>query len=459
MYKGIEEYLLDNYKHILDLLNDGIIITDKDGIVHYINPAYTLYSGIKYKDIVGKYIGDIRPGAILPQVLETLKPINNIFRKFNDTESYCDYIPITYDNVLVGGLIIVKDVVRVKDLLSQIKESNKRINQLDVRVKETFKANYTFNDIIGEKNGLKETVDLAKKAAISDSTILLIGESGTGKELFAQSIHNYSNRKDMPFVAINCAALPDNLLESELFGYEEGAFTGAKKGGKLGLFELANGGTIFLDEVTEVPLKLQAKLLRAIQEKRIMRIGSEKNIDLNVRIISATNKNIIDLIKENIFREDLYFRLAVFVIDIPPLRERKEDIQLLANYFIENEIRKTKKVINIDDEAMNALKLYHWPGNIREFKNAIEYSCNVTDDNIITTNDLPQNVLKKINIDKLIQKNINDNLKKIITKVEKSVIEDYLNRYGNTVDAKNKIAKDLDISIATLYNKIRRYNL
>ena len=288
---------------------------------------------------------------------------------------------------------------------------------------------------------------------------MLIGESGTGKELFAQSIHNYSNRKDMPFVAINCAALPDNLLESELFGYEEGAFTGAKKGGKLGLFELANGGTIFLDEVTEVPLKLQAKLLRAIQEKRIMRIGSEKNIDLNVRIISATNKNIIDLIKENIFREDLYFRLAVFVIDIPPLRERKEDIQLLANYFIENEIRKTKKVINIDDEAMNALKLYHWPGNIREFKNAIEYSCNVTDDNIITTNDLPQNVLKKINIDKLIQKNINDNLKKIITKVEKSVIEDYLNRYGNTVDAKNKIAKDLDISIATLYNKIRRYNL
>ena len=271
----IDNYINREMVNILSVLNDGIVITDDKGSVKYINPAYTLYSGKSPEDMLNRHISELRPGAVLPQVLETRKAIRNIPRKVGNVESYCDYMPIIEGEKLIGGLIVVKDVVRIKELIKELEIANKTVEQLNQQIKESFSAKTSFEDLIGTSTGLKEVVKVCLKAAKTDSPVLLIGESGVGKDVIAQSIHNGGPRKDMPFVDINCAALPESLLESELFGYTEGAFTGAKKGGKLGLFELANGGTLFLDEITELPLSLQAKLLKAIQEKKIIKLGGK----------------------------------------------------------------------------------------------------------------------------------------------------------------------------------------
>jgi transcriptional regulator with PAS, ATPase and Fis domain len=458
--KKIDSYIDNRMISILSLLNDGIVITDEKGFVKYINPAYTLYSGKEPEAMLNKHISELRPGAVLPQVLETHKAIRNIPRKVGNVESYCDYMPIMEKEKVIGGLIVVKDVVRIKELIKELEDANKTVAQLNQQIKNSFSAKTTFEDLIGASMGLNEVVKVSRKAAKTDSPVLLIGESGVGKDVVAQSIHNGGPRKEMPFVDINCAALPENLLESELFGYSEGAFTGAKKGGKLGLFELANGGTLFLDEITELPLSLQAKLLRAIQEKKIMKLGGETTKQLDVRIIAATNKNILDCINKKQFREDLYFRLAVFVIEIPPLRKRKKDIHLFINNFINEQEKKKQKPINISEEAMAILMDYDWPGNVRELRNAIEYSCNTIEGNVIEVSNLPPNILKKgtlLMTTDLAQKELS--LSEIIENAEKQAIKFYLQLYGSNMKSKEKIAEVLNVSIATLYNKIKKYGL
>lgn len=456
----MDHYINSQVINILSILNDGIVITDDKGYVKYINPAYTLYSGKKPEAMLNRHISELRPGAVLPQVLETHKAIRNIPRKVGNVESYCDYMPIMEGEKVIGGLIVVKDVVRIKELIKELEDANKTVAQLNQQIKNSFSAKTTFEDLIGASMGLQEVVKVSWKAAKTDSPVLLIGESGVGKDVIAQSIHNGGPRREMPFVDINCAALPENLLESELFGYSEGAFTGAKKGGKLGLFELANGGTLFLDEITEMPLSLQAKLLRAIQEKKIMKLGGETTQKLDVRIIAATNKNIMERVNNNQFREDLYFRLAVFVIEIPPLRQRKSDLYQFINNFINEQEKKKQKPINISEEAMAILIGYDWPGNVRELSNAIEYSCNTIEGNIIDVRNLPANIVKKgtlIITTDLAQKELR--LSEIIENAEKQAIKYYLQLYGNNLKAKERIAEILDISIATLYNKIKKYNL
>ena len=392
---AIKQPLNEQLVSILSVLNDGIIITDEKGIVIYINPAYTMFSGIESKDIVGKFISDARPGAVLPQVLETRKAITNVPRKVDKVSSFCDFIPLIVQGDLVGGIVIVKDVVRIKELLHELELSSKKISQLDERIRNTFRAKHSFDSIIGADTGLKQVVETSKRAAQSDSPVLLVGESGVGKEVIAQSIHNESPRRDFPFVDVNCAALPEHLLESELFGYVEGAFTGAKKGGKLGLFEVANGGTLFLDEITEMPLVLQTKMLLVIQEKKIVKLGGESSINLDVKIIAATNKNILELVDNNLFRNDLYFRLAVFMIEIPPLRDRRMDISQFINRFINEQEKKKRKPINISDNALEILREYNWPGNVRELYNAIEYACNMLENNTIEVDNIPHNIISK----------------------------------------------------------------
>ena len=245
-------------------------------------------------------------------------------------------------------------------------------------------AKYNFDDIIGDSPQIAKIKDIAKKMSKTNAAVLITGESGTGKELFAHSIHNYSERKDSPFVAINCAAIPENLLESELFGYEEGAFTGAKKGGKIGLFEFAHMGTLFLDEIEGMSPLLQIKLLRVIQEKEIMKIGGDKVIKIDVRLIAATNENLKSLMKEGKFRKDLYYRINTLPIMIPPLRERKEDISLLMNKFI----KETGGEFRFSKQAKEAFDFYNWEGNIREMKNYAEFF-SYLDKEIIEYEDLP----------------------------------------------------------------------
>lgn len=316
----------------------------------------------------------------------------------------------------------------------------------------TTRENVNLENIIGESESIKMLKNKVKKIAPSSSTILITGESGTGKEIFARAIHAESDRKNKPFVAINCAAVPDTLLESELFGYVKGAFTGADPNGKIGKIEFANKGTLFLDEIGDMPLYLQAKLLRVFEQKEIVRLGSNTPVPVDVRIIAATNKNLEKLIEEGAFREDLYYRLNVIPFYIPPLRERKDDIRVLTDYFVHKySALFKKKVIGFESKVWDLLYSYSWPGNVRELENAVEYMINMLDDKgIITVNLLPQKIKTDLNRD--------DSLI-TLEELEKGLIERALHLYGNTVAGKQQAADALGIGIATLYRKLKKYDI
>ena len=332
------------------------------------------------------------------------------------------------------------DDVEIVHIFTKIKKTSPKRNE--------YRAYYTFDKIIGQDKEFFKVIQYAKKISNSKSTILILGESGTGKELFAQSIHNFSERKDEPFVALNCAAIPKQLLESELFGYEEGAYTGAKKGGNIGKFELANGGTIMLDEIGEMPLDMQTKLLRVLQEGVITKIGCRKPISVDVRIIAATNKDLRQEVKKGRFRKDLFYRLNVLPLYIPPLRERKGDIPLLIEYFMKNLAEKLgKEEIKISKEYLNIMLNYNWPGNVRELENVIEL--------IINTGSMPVEYFKNVEL--------NDNIQNIIygealdlESVEREHIKRVLKIFNNNI---THSAKALNIRRNTLYNKIKKYDI
>jgi len=314
----------------------------------------------------------------------------------------------------------------------------------------------SLDNILGESNKLMELKKRVLKVAKSSSTVLITGESGTGKEMFARAIHDASSRREFPFVAINCGAIPDTLLESELFGYVKGAFTGANVNGKIGKFEFADKGTIFLDEIGDMPIYMQVKLLRALQEKEIVRIGNNKPISIDVRVIAATNKNLVQMIKDGLFREDLYYRLSVIPIEIPPLRERIDDIKILTYYFA-NKYSKffNKKFIGIDRDLWNHMLSYDWPGNIRELENTIEFMINMMDKSgVIRADTLPQKILRNKDEGNQASDNIFD-----LNIVEKDLIQRALKKYGDTTEGKKIVAKKLGVGIATLYRKISKYNL
>lgn len=327
----------------------------------------------------------------------------------------------------------------------------------------------SFEDILGKSAVLEQAKKKARQAAGSPSTLLITGESGTGKELFARAIHHFSDRKDYPFMAVNCGAIPDNLLESELFGYEEGAFTGAKKGGKLGKFEIANKGTLFLDEIGDLSLHLQVKLLRVLQERELERVGSNKRIKIDVRIICATNKNLEEMVSRGEFRRDLFFRLNVIPIGVPPLRDRKEDIPLLVDSMIRRCNKLIKKNIRgMDEEARACILNYSWPGNVRELQNAIEYAVNMTGSDYIRVWDLPEKLRSRT---KAADANAGlpdgnnagagDDRNGIVClkELEKREIERALKKYGRYKNDKALVCEVLGISLATLYRKMKEYGL
>ena len=320
-----------------------------------------------------------------------------------------------------------------------------------------------FSNIIGNSKPLLKAINKSKIAAVTDSTILIQGDSGTGKELFARSIHNESFRKDGPFIPINCASIPENLIESELFGYEKGAFTGANPSGKKGKIELANNGTLFLDEIGDLPLYLQTKLLRVLQERSIDKLGGEEPIDVNIRVISATNKNLKELVEKGEFRLDLYYRLNVIPINLPSLKEREEDVFLCSEYILKNlcnRMNKETKVLSV--EVKEAFKKYQWPGNIRELENILEHGVCFSKDRYIRLEDLPEYFLEKDldgNNYKQNEDLINESksLEELKLDFEKSIILELLNKYGNTVEGKKIVAKKLNIGLTTLYRKINDY--
>lgn len=315
------------------------------------------------------------------------------------------------------------------------------------------RENLGLDKIVGESQEIKIIKKQVKKIASSSSTVLIMGETGTGKELLARAIHMESSRVNGPFIAINCAAIPGTLLESELFGYVKGAFTGADPRGKMGKIELANKGTLFLDEIGEMPLYMQSKLLRVLEQKEVTRLGSNTPVSVDVRFIAATNRDLEKMIKENSFREDLYYRLNVIPLEVPPLRARKDDIKILTNFFIEKYSKLfNKEIYEIEDELWDYMYKYDWPGNVRELENTVEYMINMLgSDGIISKKLLPQKILK----------NFLQNDKEIssLQKMEMELIKKALKIYGNSVESKKVIASKLGIGIATLYRKIKKYKL
>lgn len=335
--------------------------------------------------------------------------------------------------------------------------------QLLEEVKKLQQTKYNFSDIIGQSQIMQETIAQAKNMAASRSTILLYGETGTGKEVFAQAIHNGSSRKGHPFVALNCAALPANLIESQLFGHVDGAFTGAKKGGAAGYFEQADGGTIFLDEISEMNVHLQSKLLRVLQEREVTRIGGEKPIKISVRIIASTNKDLLELVKKNRFREDLYYRLDVIHLNIPSLRQRKDDIPFLARHFIQkHNLHMGKYVEDIDPAVLEMLAKHQWPGNVRELENCIEYALNVAEPTakVLLPHHLPAGystarasairAYKKSPVSKTLS------LDSQLEEIEKEILKEELEacKYKTAL-----VAERLNLSISTLWRKMKKYQL
>ena len=431
----------DHYSSIIhQSVSDAIILTNEFGNIDVLNKAAESLFSVSEKELIGKKFDDIV--SYTDSFWKYLKKNEGFYQKdvlldFGNGAMECK-ISLTHlkaEGKINGRIYIIK---KVKD--SRINRSYREDKRL-----------YSFDDIIGESTQIKEAIEHAKIASKRHSNVLLMGESGTGKELFAQAIHNYSSRRDQPFVALNCDALPLSLVESELFGYEGGAFTGAKKQGQPGKFELADGGTIFLDEIGEMPLSIQASLLRVIQDMEITRVGGNKKKKVDVMIISATNKNLIEEVQKNNFRLDLFYRLNVFNITISPLRERKEDIVYLVKYFINKYNKKfLLNIQGIEDEVLDLFMHYHWLGNVRELENVLERAVQVTAKNYLTIKDIP--IYLKEN---LTNKKSNSDLPLIENREKDVIVKTLKETKGNIKEA----SKILGIGRSTLYRKLSKYLL
>ncbi len=358
-----EQARTEMLRTIIDSSTDGIIAIDDTARITLFNKTAETLFGFSQNQVAGCPVAEVIPNTRLPHVLRTGRPEIGEVQLVGKRQIATKRIPIKTGDQVSGVVATFQEV-------SQLQKFEQSIRQK--MYDKGLTAKFHLNQIIGESPALRKAKDLARTYAVADSTVMITGETGTGKELFAQGIHNLSARCDAPFVAVNCAALPENLLESELFGYEEGAFSGAKKGGKMGLVELAHRGTLFLDEIGEMPLSLQSRILRIIQEKEVMRLGGDRITPVNVRVLVATNQDLTELVATKKFREDLYYRLNVLPLHLPPLRERLDDIRLLVEHFIRKFASRRPVIKTISPEGLQLLKEYPWFGNVRELANVVE---------------------------------------------------------------------------------------
>jgi len=446
---------LERYKAVLNFTHDAIIAVDETGKVDVINPVAEQIVKVSPGYAIGKNINQIIHNSKMFSIINNKEKQLNQLMDINGTLVSTNRIPIIVDGKIEGVVATFQDIKVIQENENKIRRSLHEKGLV---------AKYHFYNIKGESKEIKNTILIAKSYASSESTILIQGETGTGKELFAQSIHNDSPRKDGPFVAINCASLSSNLLESELFGYVEGAFTGALKGGKIGLFELAHKGTIFLDEVGEIPIEIQAQLLRVLQEKEIRKVGSGVKTPVDVRVIAATNRNLIDEINSKTFREDLYYRVSVLNLFIPPLRERGKDITMLSKFFFEKHLGCNKSEYSDNfNEIMNKVQYHKWYGNIRELQNFIERICV-----------LMQYHGNSYNIEKLVNdfiikserhdRNHENSVKKTTpetkcTNLNQWEADKIMNALKNNDLSIQKAADELGISRTTLWRKMKCYNI
>jgi PAS domain S-box-containing protein len=440
---------------VMEFAYDGIVMVDADGIITMLSKEYGEFIGVDPKDAVGKHVTEVIENTRMHEVAKSGKVEIADLQKIKGDYMIATRIPIIKDGKIKGavGKVLFKNVGDFNSLYKRINVIEKELKKYKGEFREQNKAAYTFHHLIGESVSLTKAKQEAERAALSDSSVLLLGESGTGKELFAHSIHNASKRSAGSFVKVNCAAIPADLLESELFGYEEGSFTGAKKGGKKGKFEAADGGTIFLDEIGELPLHMQVKFLRVLQEKEVEKIGSNSTKKIDVRIIAATNRNLEEMVDKGEFRLDLYYRLNVVSIHIPSLKERSRDISILSNHFIQKlNSYMHKQVKCLTKEAESQLYRYNWPGNIRELENVLERAMNLVDseESSIDMKHLPDKLLSTPKLKPIIP------LVELIEQTEKEALEQAMQQTNGN---RSKAARLLGVSRTTFYEKLTKYRL
>jgi len=424
---------------IVDAASDGMLSVDMNGIITFINPAGMRILNID-KSCIGKHITE---GVDFePTILHVIKTHKGYIDKEFRLESKRGTVHF------VKTAIPLKDeqgnMIGVLDIFRSINQVRSMVNKMTGA-----QAKYTLSTIIGESEPMQRIKKMVRVAGLNDSAVLIQGESGTGKEILAQAIHNYGSRREGPFVAINCAALPRTLIESELFGYEDGSFTGASKGGRPGKFEMANGGTLFLDEIGDMPLEVQSRLLRVLQQKSVVRVGGFKEIPIDVRIIAATNKNLVEMMKEKNFREDLYYRINVINIIAPSLRDRGNDIDLIIDFILEqrNLVNDSQKTLS--SEARNVLHNWNWPGNVRELENAIEYAYCISEGSVILPEHLPNKINKRTTAAKQTEV-------MTLKQAEEITVKNALEYTKGNI---TRAAKILNIGRNTLYDKIREIGL
>jgi len=435
--RQLEKVKASLFKAVLDFAHEGVISIDQEQRITVFNPLAQRITGIDGKKAIGCNIGDIWPELKLEKLLTTVKDDLGHILRIGGKRIVCNKVPIVVNKQAVGAVANFQDVSKIQQMEERIRREIYASGHV---------ATFTFEDVLGNTALIQDTIRFAKEFAAAQSAVLILGETGTGKEVFAQSIHNYSQRAHGPFVAINCAALPGQILESELFGYVGGAFTGANKEGKPGLFEVAHRGTIFLDEIAEMDYTLQGKLLRVLQEKKVVRLGSDKVIPVDVRIIAATNRQLKQLVADNKFRADLYYRLNVLRLRIPPLRERSGDIAVFARHFIASYAAAANRRLTLSDTAIVLLSRYPWPGNIRELQNTLERIAVVC----------PTERVEAGVITQLLADEQDDDLQVIIASNETEEIKKALTasrgKYGEA-------AKLLGVSRSTLWRKLRGLGL
>lgn len=467
---SVHQFLLDKLQETDDVIFEGLIenphtgylTVDCNGMITLINKTMAEALNLKTSEVVGKYISDVIPNSKLPEILATGRTDrNDIWTLSSGRDILVDRMPIIKDGKIIGAMVhsVIMDMAEVKHLIQRFQDTQQELNIYKDAVCSIYRARWRFDHLIGQSLIFQNIVSMAKQFSQTSSTLLITGESGTGKELFAQAIHNASPRSSGPFIRINCAALPENFLESELFGYAEGAFTGAKKGGKPGKFELANGGTIFLDEIGDMPMSMQTKLLTVLQERVIERVGGTTPIQINARIIAATNKDLEAMVRNHQFRDDLYYRLNVVQLKLPPLRRRMDDLPMLTEDLMKKLNHKLQtSVDNISNEAMQLLQSYSWPGNIRELENLLERAINLAQMNSRSTieaidfpslyDSTPMQIPTLSEGSKTLPERIDD--------LEKQLIIQALEKTNGN---KTQAAKLLGIHSSALYRKLTKYQL
>ncbi|MCO1602569.1 sigma-54 interaction domain-containing protein [Desulfosporosinus nitroreducens] len=438
--------MANQFSAVINSIVEGLVTIDHSGFITHINKSAEKLLNISTQQVCGRHINDIFQGFSVPKVLKLGQPYVEQEIQYINKGEVCLFIstitPIKTNQEIIGLVISFRSIRELRKLAGRLIREDRK---------------YTLDGILGTSKTMTILKQKMQLVAATDSTILITGESGTGKELFARAIHEESHRKNGPFIAINCGAIPEMLLESELFGYEEGAFTGASRGGKPGKFELANNGTIFLDEIGDMPMHLQVKLLRVLQEVKIERIGGVKPVWIDVRIIAATNRNLEEMIKEKLFRSDLFYRLSVIPFYIPPLRERKEDLMLLLHHFLDKyNLILGKQITGFTQEVQRKMLTYPWQGNVRELENAVEYAVNIATKNVIDSTFLSSRVNDYFEHNASLS---TSDVQPTLADLEKNAIEAALKKFGSTRQAKEKAADSLGMSRSTFYRKIKNLGL